>query len=320
MNLRSFLKLVEIQTKIASVFPYLLGTAYVLYRYQDFDWLNGLIMFGAMLCFDMATTAINNYIDFQTAIKREGYGYEEHNAMGRDGIAPKAALRAIAILLILAVAGGLLLFWRTQLNIVVLGLGMACFGMGVLYTFGPIPISRTPLGEVLSGFTMGFIITFLAVYIHVYDSQLVLASYATGTLLLAFDLPELCYLLLFALPAIVTIANIMLTNNICDMEDDLANGRKTLPLVIGKKRALYLFGVLYALGYVSVLALVLLGIMPVYYLAGLLSAIVVYKNVKVFNQKHVKAETFILAIRNFLAVNSLNLVLVCVALAFAGKA
>ena len=90
MNIISFLKLVEIQTKVASVIPYLLGTFYALYRYDNFNIKNAIIMFLSMIIFDMTTTAINNYIDYSKAIKKEGYGYETHNAIVSYGLNPKA--------------------------------------------------------------------------------------------------------------------------------------------------------------------------------------------------------------------------------------
>ena len=67
MGLRSFLKLVEIQTKAASITPLLLGTIFAFYRYQKFVLSNFLFMLLSLLCFDMATTAINNYLDYKKA-------------------------------------------------------------------------------------------------------------------------------------------------------------------------------------------------------------------------------------------------------------
>jgi 1,4-dihydroxy-2-naphthoate octaprenyltransferase len=59
------LKLVEIQTKVASMVPFALGTVWTLYRYGEFNFLNFLLMLVSLLCFDMATTAINNYMDYK---------------------------------------------------------------------------------------------------------------------------------------------------------------------------------------------------------------------------------------------------------------
>ena len=37
MGIISFLKLVEIQTKVASVIPYIVGTAFALYKFDNFE-------------------------------------------------------------------------------------------------------------------------------------------------------------------------------------------------------------------------------------------------------------------------------------------
>ena len=79
--MKAFLKLVEIQTKLASQLPLLLGTGYVLYAFDTFKVLNFLFMFLSLLTFDMATTAINNYYDYKKSIKTTGFGYEKHNAI-----------------------------------------------------------------------------------------------------------------------------------------------------------------------------------------------------------------------------------------------
>ena len=71
MNIISFLELVEIRTKVASVIPYLLGTFYALYRYDNFNIKNAIIMFLSMIIFDMTTTAINNYMDYEKVMKRQ---------------------------------------------------------------------------------------------------------------------------------------------------------------------------------------------------------------------------------------------------------
>lgn len=160
MKLRSFLKLVEIQTKAASVVPFALGTAFDLYEFHKFKLMNLLIMFISLFSFDMATTAINNYIDYKKANRTYGYNYEKHNAIARDNLKESSVIAVIAMLLIIASISGLILFIKT--NIIVLLIGMLPFLVGILYSFGPIPISRMPLGEIFSGFFMGFVIVFLS--------------------------------------------------------------------------------------------------------------------------------------------------------------
>src|SRR5690606_19158917 len=118
MTIRSFFKLVEIQTKVASMIPFAIGSLYAAYRFGEFRWLPFLLMLLSLLCIDMATTAINNYIDYKKAIKKSGYGYEQHNAMVRHHISERTALATIITLFLAAVAFGLLLVW--QAGVVVL--------------------------------------------------------------------------------------------------------------------------------------------------------------------------------------------------------
>lgn len=151
MRVSSFLKLVEIQTKVASVIPFALGTAYAVYRFNQFNVKNFFLMFISLISFDMVTTAINNYLDYKKANKTYGYGYESHNAIVRDKLKESDVVMTIFALLLTATAAGFMLYLNT--NIVVLLLGMVSFLVGILYTFGPVPISRMPLGEIFSGFS-----------------------------------------------------------------------------------------------------------------------------------------------------------------------
>ena len=71
MGIISFLKLVEIQTKVASIIPYLVGTVFALYKFDNFNMKNAILLFLSMIIFDMTVTAINNYVYYIKAIKKE---------------------------------------------------------------------------------------------------------------------------------------------------------------------------------------------------------------------------------------------------------
>lgn len=302
MNLESFLKLVEIQTKAASMLPLLLGTTYALYRFDGFSITNFVLMLLSLLTFDMTTTAMNNYIDYKKAIKTYGYGYESHNAIVKYHLKEKTVIITICTLLITAIAAGVLLFLNT--DFIVLLLGALSFGIGIIYSFGPVPISRTPLGEFFSGFTMGFVITFLSVYIHIMDENIINLSLQNSLLLIRLDYLEIGYLLLVSILPISGIANIMLANNICDIEDDRENRRYTLPVYIGKEKALKLFAGIYYVGYASVLLSILLGTLPLFSILSLCTLFVVNKNIQAFNKLQTKKDTFVLAVKNFAISNA----------------
>lgn len=297
MHLDSFLKLVEIKTKLASVTPLLLGTVYTLYHFKTFNIVNFLLFFASLIVFDMTTTAINNYLDYRRANKKSGYNYENHNAMVKYQLKDSAVITLIFVMLALAVSFGLILTYRT--NMVVLIIGVISFCIGIWYSFGPVPISRTPFGEVFSGVFMGFVIVFLSVYIHVYDWNIVSLGLKDFSLIFQIELKEVLYIFLLSIPPMCGIANIMLANNICDIEDDIENRRYTLPVYIGRSRALWLYKALYYTVYIAILLMIILRVLPVICLAALLTLIPVRKNIGLFYQKQTKKDTFGLALLNF---------------------
>lgn len=316
MSIAIFLKLVEIQTKAASVIPFALGTLYSVYRFGAFNPKNFIILFISLICFDMATTAINNYYDYKRANKTHGYNYESHNAIVKYNLKESTVVLTIFILLAAAVASGIILFLNT--SYLILLLGVLSFATGILYSFGPVPISRTPLGEIFSGFFMGFIIVFISIYSHVYELGIVELSYAGGMLGISFNLLETVYIFLFSIPTINGIANIMLANNICDIEDDIENRRYTLPVHIGKEKALKVFKALYYICYVDLLLMILLRATPAVTAVTLFTFIPVNRNIKRFYEKQTKKDTFALSVRNFLIINAVQ-VLAIGAYVLAGK-
>ena len=114
-------------------------------------------------------------------------------------------------------------------------------GLTVLaYSGGSHPISYFPIGELVSGFVMGGLI------------PLGIVACTDGSLDAAVLLP--------ALPFMIGISLIMLSNNGSDIEKDRDVNRRTLPVVLGRTGTVKLYRAL------VVVWLALLVIMPVYYL------------------------------------------------------
>lgn len=297
MNLKAYISFIELQTKVASVIPFIMGFIYTLYRYEEVNVGNLVIMFISMICFDMATTAINNYCDYKNEIKHLKGKYKGKNAMFVYNISQKTALLVIGILLCTAICFGIILTIKT--NLLVLAIGMLCFFIGIFYTFGPIPISRMPLGEVFSGVFMGLLIPFLTIYVNVYNQGYFGVYIDEFILSMNFNLIEALTILLVTIPLIGGISNIMLANNICDLEDDIKVGRYTLPYYIGKNVAIKLYKYTYYVCYISIFISVLIGALPKTALLTLFTLYIVNKNIRIFSNKQVKSETFILAVKNF---------------------
>ena len=310
MGITSFFKLVEIQTKVASVIPYILGTVFALYKFDNFNAKEAVLFFLSMIVFDMTTTAINNYVDYTKAIKKEGFGYEEHNAITKYGLKPKRVLAIIISMLIISATLGIMLFLNTDIAILIIG--VVCFGIGIFYSFGPIPISRTPFGEIFSGLTMGFFITFLAVYIHIFDQGVLNINISNWNLSVLIDIKMIMSIFIITIPAITGISNIMLANNICDVDDDFVNRRFTLPIYIGKEKALKLFRALYYIGFIGIVVGIVLGILPTVSILALVAIKPVNVNIKRFFELQTKKDTFVLAVKNFVITNVIYIVTIII--------
>ncbi len=240
MEVKHFLKLVEIQTKIASVFPFLIALLFSWSYFRQVNWLLMILFFIGMLLFDMTTTAINNYQDYVKA-KDETYKHEE-NIIGQANLDIKLVRNLIFMMAggaffigaVLSFISGWLFFF----------MGGLCCLIGIFYTYGPIPLSRMPLGEVFSGVTMGLGIPAMVIYLNTYQTRLFYLELTTKRFALTGSLSAVLAIFWACLPLIFTIANIMLANNLRDLDVDIKNHRFTLVFYIGRKAGLLIFQIL----------------------------------------------------------------------------
>ncbi|XOW20043.1 1,4-dihydroxy-2-naphthoate polyprenyltransferase [Lactococcus cremoris] len=242
MSLKSFLELVEIKTKIASIFPYLIG---ILFSISYFKILNlglSLLFLVAMLLFDMTVTAINNYQDYKKA-KDENYKKQE-NIIGQANLSTNLVAFIILLMLALSLILGFSLAYFVGWLFFLLG-GIVFF-IGVFYTYGPIPLSRMPLGEIFSGGTMGFGIFAMVILINTSQDPIFSLNldFTNNTFSLNGSIFAAIAMIIASLPLIFTIANIMLANNLRDLDTDIKNHRYTLVYYIGRPYGIKLFQIL----------------------------------------------------------------------------
>lgn len=299
-----FFELVEIRTKLASVFPYFIGLLFSLYYFGQVNWFNMYLFFIGMFVFDMATTAINNLMDYLKA-KDDSY-QQSTNIIGKAGLGVSKVRNMIIAMITFSSIIGLWLVVRTSL--LLLPMGGLCFLIGIFYTFGPVPLSRMPLGELFSGVTMGFGIFFITLYLNIYDTGFLSLNFANGQFMLSGNIKELIVSVWASIPMMFTIANIMLANNLCDLDQDILNHRYTLPFYIGRKQGVYLFDLLMYGCYIVIILGVLVGIYHWSMLVVLLTFPIIKKNVSLFNQKQEKETTFSVAIKNLVLFNGSQMI------------
>lgn len=288
--IKRFLSYVEIKTKITSTFAFLLTIALLIYMEQKVNWRLTLLFFAGMFMFDLTTTAINNYID--TKNNHQTLQFNRRTAL-------------IIIYILFFISAGLGLSLAVMTDTVVLLAGGLCFICGVFYTYGPVPISRQPLGEVLSGIFYGLLIPFIILYINMPEGTFLNFKLSLSAVSLELKVVPILSLLLFSVIPFATTANIMLANNICDLEKDVLVKRHTLPYYIGRK-ALYLYAGLYYATYAAVIAMVVLKLLHPVCLLSITTIIPVQKNINVFFKKQDKGTTFMTAIMNYIIIMGVN--------------
>lgn len=302
MSLKVFLEIVEIKTKIASVFPFLVGALFSATFYHSFHFGYTLLFFIAMLIFDMTTTAINNYMDFEKA-HSQTYKFNE-NVIGRENVSPKLVRQMIVGMILTAALLGFILAYQTGWLLLVLGL--VCYFIGIFYTYGPVPLSRMPLGEIFSGVTMGLGITAMVVYINTMSSNVMYLNvdFASGKFSFDGNFWLIAALVLAAIPLICTIANIMLANNLRDLETDIKNHRYTLVYYIGREHGIHLFSYLMYASYVAILVGVLLQVFSWPLLLVFLTLPKIRQNLIAHKKELPAPHSFVYSLKNMVLFNS----------------
>jgi 1,4-dihydroxy-2-naphthoate polyprenyltransferase len=222
-------------TLTASLVPVLIGTGMALSQ-GHFHALLFLSFLIASLLIQVATNMFNEYFDYKR-------GLDDHNMVGiagtivRDGVHPRTVIRLAWICVAVSVLLGVYICASTTWWIA--AVGTLCLCVAYCYSGGPKPLAYTPFGELAAAIAMGPAIVLLAFYVQ--TSTITAQSIVTS------------------IPIGLLIGAILLGNNIRDMEQDRQGGRRTLVILLGRERGRVLFASVFAVSYVVVLGLVVLG-------------------------------------------------------------
>jgi 1,4-dihydroxy-2-naphthoate octaprenyltransferase len=292
MNFKTFLNFTRIQTLPVGVIPILSGILYAGWRFDTIKPIQSLLLLLGLAFINLFVSAWNNVMDYLKA-KDENYRHGQ-NILSTRNIPVPLALVICIVLFILASVCGLALVPLT--NLAILPIGVVCFGIAVFYTFGPFAFSRWPLGEILAGFAEGISSFFLGVYVNTYTLDYLSLN---PNLSLNIDWKVLVPILIVGLAFFPQNFNVMLADNICDLEQDVKNDRRTLPYFIGLGNALRLWVIMYVFAYIMIAHSIFTGNLP--WVTGILlilAAMPIFKNIKIFLAKQSKKETFFRAIQN----------------------
>jgi len=201
------------KTLPAAVAPVLIGTA-IAYADDGFHWLSALAAALGAVFIQIGTNLANDYYDFKKGIDtKERLGPMRVTQAGL--VSPAQTRAATIIVFAVAFLIGIYLVYRGGWPIVAIGLLSILFG--ILYTGGPYPLGYNGLGDI-------FVLIFfgpVAVAGTHYVQTLTLSPAA-----LAAGLA----------PGLFSVA-ILTVNNLRDLDNDRAAGKRTLQVRFGRRFA-----------------------------------------------------------------------------------
>lgn len=259
-------KLLRPPTLTASITPVLVGAGLAIQQHALRVPVFIAMLVAAMLI-QAAANMLNEYYDFRRGLDNaEMVGIA--GAIVRDNVSPRTVLVIALSTLAASLLLGAYICASSSWWVAVAGVGSMLFMY--LYSGGPFPISYTPLGEITAGVIMGPVI--------------IVITYFTQTQTLSWTAA------LASLPIGVLIGAILLANNIRDIEHDRTGGRKTLPIVVGRSRAVRILSAAFALAFLCVPVLVLTQRLPAWTLLTLLMAPLTARVPKLFATTHTHQE------------------------------
>ncbi len=275
--MQRFKALVQAQTTLLTILPLLLGAIMAAYYYHHVNLGETFLLMLSAICFHLAVNGHNQLSDYRRYQNSTTIQDSTNNIIKRFAISIPWAYSVLGILLLIFLISGLYLAYLSGWPLLLLG--GSSFLIGYCYSGGPYPLLKTPLGELASGLAMGLNITLLGVYINIYNAPTYDNWFwLTGSIV--------------SLPAVFTIANIMLANNICDKDEDIVIGRKTLAYYLGTKHSLTLLQINYVFSYLGLILSAILGYLPWLILLSLFTVKSDYQLVQGFVKAPNKVTTF----------------------------
>ena len=221
----------------ASVVPVVVGTLFA--AQHEFSWWKGLLALVGSVAIHAGTNLVNDYYDH---VK----GADNEQSLGPAGFIQRGAVQPrhvlIAGIVAFAIGSGLGLVLVATTSFELFWLGLASVIAGFLYTGAPAHLAYIALGEVTVFIFMGPIMVMGAYFVQT-------ETWSGEALVLS-------------LPIAFLVTAILQANNIRDIDNDRAVGKRTLATLIGRQGANWEMYLLLAGAYVSLVIGIIAGAIP----------------------------------------------------------
>lgn len=214
------LQLAAPHTWPASIMPVLIAVGLAATTAGSFSPAMAVLLLVICILMQSSVNTFNDYFDFVKGADSADDNVEVTDAvLVYNAVRPRSVLWLAIGFLVAAFLLGLIVIYRVgPIPLIIALVGAVAV---VAYSGGKTPLSYLPIGEIVSGLVMGGLIP-LACY-----------QVLAGSLNLV--------VLVWALPTIIGVGLIMMTNNTCDIEKDEEAKRRTLPVLLGRRRARSLY-------------------------------------------------------------------------------
>jgi 1,4-dihydroxy-2-naphthoate octaprenyltransferase len=215
---RDWIGAARLRTLPLGVAPVVVGTAAAVLATGVFHWVIALACLAVAVCLQIGVNYANDYSDGIRGTDDHRVGPARLTASRKAS--PRAVLTVSLVFFALAAAAGLAVVIRTQQWWLLL-VGALCIVAGWLYTGGKRPYGYMALGEVFVFVFFGLVATLGTTWVQ------------------ALALPQEAW---FAAVAMGLLAcAVLLANNLRDIDQDAAAGKRTLSVLIGRRATQVLF-------------------------------------------------------------------------------
>lgn len=237
-----------------SIIPVLLGSALAWYDTSSFLWLNFFLTLIGIVLIHAGTNMANDYFDHVSGCDEANLNptpFSGGSRMIQNGlIPPKKVLYASLIALSIGSGIGLYLNYVSERNVILI-LGIIGIFLAFFYTANPFKIAYKTFGELAVGIGFGPLIVMGSYYVQAQS----------------LSIREF----LISIPIGILIALILYINEFPDYDSDKQVGKKTLVVVLGKKKAIVLYHILLFTTYLAIILLIVFKALPYMCLIALIS-------------------------------------------------
>lgn len=246
MTFKNMINFANPRSFVASLLPAVFAIVFCKKIGYSLGIIKSLTLIFCPILLQSSVNTLNDHADFIKGVDSIDDNLEEtDNIMFYNNIDPKKVELLGFIYLVLGIGCGLLsLIDFNKYTFIIASFGILIV---LLYSKGPLPLSYLPVGEIVSGLTMGLLI------------PLGICSVITG------EIEK--NLFIYSLPFVLGISMIMMTNNGSDIEKDAKSNRNTLAVIMGRKNFAKLYRIF---AYIWLIVTLIL----IYYFSGFLSLMI----------------------------------------------